>query len=95
MLPMLAFALALAVLIVAAARPQRTVAVPVNTASIMLANDTSGSMAATDVRRRASPPPRRPPSDFLAKVPSSVRSACSQFNTTVVVLQSPTTDHVR
>src|SRR2546430_10142525 len=48
-LPMLAFALALAVLILAAARPQQTVAVPVTEGAIMLANDVSSSMAATDV----------------------------------------------
>ena len=49
-LPMLAFALALAVLIIAAAKPQRTVAVPVERASIMLVTDVSGSMEATDVK---------------------------------------------
>ena len=48
--PMLAFALALAILILAAARPQKTVAVPVERASIMLVTDVSGSMQATDVR---------------------------------------------
>ena len=47
--PMLAFLLALAILIVAAARPQKTVAVPVERASIMLITDVSGSMQATDV----------------------------------------------
>ena len=46
---MLVFAIAIAALIVAAARPQRTVAVPVNSAAIMLANDISSSMTATDV----------------------------------------------
>ena len=91
--PMLAFALALAVLIVAAARPQRTLAVPINTASIMLANDTSGSMAATDVSPSRLAAAEKAASDFLAKVPSSVRVGLLQFNTTVSLLQSPTTDH--
>ena len=47
---MLAVLLALAILILAAARPQKTVAVPVERASIMLITDVSGSMQATDVR---------------------------------------------
>ena len=91
--PMLVFALALAVLIVAAARPQRTVAVPVNTASIMLANDTSGSMAATDVTPNRLAAAERAANHFLDSVPNSVRVGLVEFNTRVALLQSPTTDH--
>lgn len=91
--PMLVFALALAVLIVAAARPQRTVAVPVDTASIMLANDTSGSMAATDVAPTRLAAAEKAADRFLGKVPDSVRVGILEFNTSVTVLQSPTTDH--
>jgi Ca-activated chloride channel homolog len=91
--PMLAFALALAVLIVSAARPQRTVAEPVDTASIMLANDTSGSMAATDVAPSRLAAAEKAANRFLAKVPGSVRVGLLEFNTTVALLQSPTTDH--
>lgn len=91
--PMLVFALALAVLIVAAARPQRVVAVPVNTASIILANDTSGSMAATDVSPSRLRAAQRAATSFLASVPESVRVGLVEFNSRVTVLQSPTTDH--
>jgi Ca-activated chloride channel family protein len=91
--PMLVFALALAVLIVAAARPQRVVAVPVNTASIVLANDTSGSMAATDVSPSRLRAAQRAATSFLASVPDSVRVGLVEFNSKVTVLQSPTTDH--
>ena len=91
--PMLAFALALAVLIIAAARPQTTVAVPVNTASIMLTNDTSGSMAATDVKPSRLAAAQRAANDFLSSVPGSVRVGLVEFNSTVALLQSPTTDH--
>jgi Ca-activated chloride channel homolog len=91
--PMLVFALALAVLIVAAARPQRVVAVPINTASIMLANDTSGSMAATDVAPSRLRAAQRAATTFLANVPDSVRVGLVEFNTKVSVLQSPTSDH--
>ena len=92
-LPMVAFLSALAVLIAAAARPQRTVAVPVDTASIMLANDTSGSMAATDVSPSRLGAAENAANRFLAKVPASVRVGLLEFNTHVALLQSPTTDH--
>lgn len=91
-IPMLAFALALAVLIIAAARPQRTVAVPINTASIMLANDTSGSMAATDVSPSRLAAAQKADSEFLDSVPASVRVGLVEFNTKAALLQSPTTD---
>ncbi len=91
--PMLAFLLALILLIVAAARPQRTLARTVDSASIMLANDTSGSMAATDVAPSRLLAAQRAADGFLASVPSSVRVGLLQFNTKVTLLQSPTTDH--
>jgi Ca-activated chloride channel homolog len=91
--PMLVFALALAVLIAAAARPQRTEAVPVDTASIMLVNDTSGSMAARDVAPSRLVAAERAAARFLSSVPASVRVGLIEFNSTVTLLQSPTTDH--
>jgi Ca-activated chloride channel homolog len=91
--PMFVFALALAVLIVAAARPERTVALPIDTASIMLANDTSGSMAATDVGPSRLGAAQRAAGRFLASVPGSVRVGLVEFNSKVTLLQSPTTDH--
>jgi Ca-activated chloride channel family protein len=90
--PMLIFAVAIAVLIVAAARPQKTVAVPINTASIMLANDTSGSMAATDVKPTRLAAAEKADSEFLDSVPASVRVGLVEFNTKAALLQSPTTD---
>ena len=90
--PMLVFALALVALIVAAARPQRVVAVPINTASIILANDTSGSMAATDVTPSRLRAAQRASASFIASVPDSVRVGLVEFNSKVSVLQSPTTD---
>jgi Ca-activated chloride channel family protein len=91
--PMIAFALAVGVLIVAAARPQRTVAKPVTDGAIMLADDASSSMQATDVdpsRLRAA---LRAARRFLADVPSTVQVGLLQFARTPTVLQSPTTNH--
>jgi Ca-activated chloride channel homolog len=92
-LPMLAFAVALAILIVAAARPQRSSAVPVTDAAVMLANDVSSSMASTDVSPSRLVAGERAASRFLSKVPGHVRVGLIEFNEKPIVLQSPTTDH--
>ena len=90
--PMLAVALALAVLICAAARPQRTVAVPVERASIVLATDVSGSMTATDVQPNRLAAARRAARGFADEVPRKVNVGVLAFNQMPRVLQSPTTD---
>jgi Ca-activated chloride channel family protein len=92
-LPMLVLLVALAVLIVAAARPQRSVAKPVTDGAIMLVDDVSSSMQATDVaptRQRAAMQAAR---RFLAGVPSTVQVGVLAFARTPTVLQSPTTNH--
>jgi Ca-activated chloride channel family protein len=91
--PMVAFALAIAVLILAAARPQRTKAVPITGAAIMLANDISNSMNATDVHPSRLGAAQQAASRFVAGVPRSVLIGQMQFARRPVVLQSPTTDH--
>jgi len=89
-LPMLAFALALALLVLAAARPQRTVAVPVEHAAIMLATDVSGSMLATDVAPSRLIAAKRAARAFLDRVPAAVNVGVLAFNNHATVLQSPT-----
>lgn len=91
--PMLAFALALVVLIVAAARPQKSVAVPIGNSAIMLAQDVSDSMVATDVRPSRLVAAQRATSKFVASVPSTVKVGLVEFAAKPVVLQSPTGDH--
>src|SRR4051812_27672360 len=88
--PMAAFALALAVLIVAAAKPQKTVAVPVQRASIMLATDVSGSMEASDVKPSRLVAARRAARNFVSGVPRGVNVGVMAFNGRPRVLQSPT-----
>jgi Ca-activated chloride channel family protein len=88
--PMVAFALALAVLVVAAAKPQRTVAVPIERAAIMLATDVSGSMQATDVQPSRLVAARRAARQFVDEVPSGVNVGVMAFNGRPRVLQSPT-----
>ena len=91
--PMLVFAIAAAVLIAAAARPQRTVAVPVNSAAIMLANDISDSMSATDVSPSRLGAAQKAATRFVSGVPGSVKVGLIQFARRPVTVQSPTTDH--
>jgi Ca-activated chloride channel family protein len=92
-LPMLAFLLAVAVLIGAAARPQRSVAVPVTNGAIMIAQDVSSSMKATDVAPTRLAAAQRSAEQFLTTIPGGVQVGLVEFAKTPIVLQSPTTDH--
>jgi Ca-activated chloride channel family protein len=91
-LPVLAFVLALAALIVAAARPQDTVAVPVNGAAIMLANDVSSSMSATDIKPSRLAAAQAASKRFVAGAPSSVQIGLMEFARRPILLQTPTTN---
>jgi Ca-activated chloride channel family protein len=91
--PMLVFAIALAALIVAAAQPQRTVAVPVDSAAIMLANDVSSSMSATDVSPSRLGAAQHAAKTLVAGVPNSVEVGVVEFARRPTLLQSPTTEH--
>jgi Ca-activated chloride channel family protein len=93
-IPMAAFALAVALLLVAAAKPQTTVAVPVEHASIMLMTDVSGSMEAQDVKPSRLVAARRAATTFVDGVPKKVNVGVIAFNQTATVLQSPTTDRI-
>jgi Ca-activated chloride channel family protein len=92
--PLLATALAIALLIVAAAKPQTTVAVPVEHASIMLMTDVSGSMQSQDVKPSRLVAARRAGTTFVDGVPKQVNVGVMEFNQTATVLQSPTTDRL-
>src|SRR3954452_4789367 len=67
--PLALYAIALAVLIVAAARPRTTVAVPVQQPTVMLLTDISGSMEATDVKPSRLAAAREAAETFIGKVP--------------------------
>jgi Ca-activated chloride channel family protein len=64
---------ALAALVLALARPQRTVAVPLKRASIMLVTDHSRSMFATDVTPSRLAAAKRAARAFLDQLPDTVR----------------------
>jgi Ca-activated chloride channel homolog len=90
--PMAALALALALLVIAAAKPQRTVAVPIERASVMLVTDVSGSMTATDIQPSRLVAAKRAARRFVDEVPDRLNVGLVAFNSTPRVLQSPTRD---
>src|SRR3954447_23864549 len=91
--PLALYALALAVLIIAAAQPRKTVAVPVQQATIMLLTDVSGSMEAVDVKPSRLAAAREAAKSFIEKVPGGVRVGVMAFNQHPRTLQPPTADH--
>ena len=87
----LAFA-SLAAFIVAAARPQADRAVPREQATIMLAIDVSGSMAADDVEPYRLRAAQDAALKFAEKVPRQYRIGLVSFSGSATTLLPPTTD---
>jgi len=79
-------------LLLAMARPQRLVAVPVERAQIMLVTDVSGSMLSADVAPSRLKAAQAAGRRFLKEVPDEVNVGIMAFNQIPRVLQSPTTD---
>jgi Ca-activated chloride channel family protein len=84
--------LALAGLLAALARPQVSVAVPAEQASIVLAMDHSGSMAATDVSPSRLEATVAAGERFLEEVPERVRVGGVVFDHRAEAVQTPTRD---
>jgi Ca-activated chloride channel family protein len=92
-LPAALAAAALAVLVLALAKPQHSVAVPVRSASIMLVTDHSRSMEATDVSPTRLAAAEGAAHTFLKQLPSSVRVGIVTFSSSADAVQAPTTNH--
>jgi Ca-activated chloride channel family protein len=90
--PMALYGLALAALATALARPEATIAVPAEQASVVLATDHSGSMRATDVAPDRLTAARTAAARFLDRVPRRVRVGAVAFDHRADVLEAPTTD---
>jgi Ca-activated chloride channel family protein len=90
--PLAVYGVALTVLVVALAKPQTTVAVPVERASIMLTTDYSGSMQSTDVAPSRLAAARAAAERFLKQVPANVRVGLVAFNQSARLVESPSTD---
>ncbi len=84
------FLLALAAMLVAAARPMAVVTLPSQQETIILAMDVSGSMRATDVKPNRLVASQAAAKAFLAELPRHVRVGIVSFAGTAQVVQPPT-----
>ena len=87
--------LAFAALLVAIARPQRTVAAERREATVILVFDTSGSMLATDVQPSRLAAAQAAGNTFVDSVPDGFRVGVVGFGSSAQQLAEPTTDHAR
>jgi Ca-activated chloride channel family protein len=91
-LPPLFALVALAALLVALARPQTTIAVPREEASVVLAIDVSGSMMATDVPPTRLDAAKKAASTFVEDLPKRFSVGLVAFSTGATALAEPTED---
>ncbi|MBP7595266.1 MAG: VWA domain-containing protein [Candidatus Microthrix subdominans] len=89
------FLLALAVMVVAVARPQTEVTVPTEKATLMLAIDTSLSMEATDVDPNRLKAAQDAAVNFIDNLPEKFNVGLVEFAGSAQTLVPPTTDHTR
>jgi Ca-activated chloride channel family protein len=92
-LPMALFAVALAALALALARPEATVAVPVERASVVLVTDVSRSMLATDIEPSRIQAAKKAADSFLERVPDGVNVGAVAFSGAPHTVKRPSHDH--
>ena len=90
LVPLALFTLALGGLVAALARPQATVAVPVERASVVLVTDVSRSMEATDVEPSRLAAARSAAERFLDRVPPGLRVGLVAYSDGAETLTAPT-----
>jgi Ca-activated chloride channel family protein len=91
--PAFLIAAAAAVLALAFARPQATVAVPVERASVILVTDKSGSMLAADVKPTRLAAAQSAARSFMHSAPDSLQVGFESYAGSVESLVEPTLDH--
>lgn len=89
------FLVALSVLLVGLARPQATVEVPQEGATVVMAMDTSGSMEATDVSPDRLSAAQEAAETFLGRMPEELRVGLVSFSSQAQALSLPTTEHAQ
>lgn len=86
------FVLALVAMVVAIARPQGTVSLPVGKGTVVLAFDVSGSMAATDQSPSRMAAAKALATDFVQHQPPGVSIGIVAFSDSGIAVQAPSTD---
>jgi Ca-activated chloride channel family protein len=86
---------ALAATALALARPQATIAVPIEKASVMLVTDTSGSMMATDVQPSRLSAAQAAAEHFLQKVPDQLQAGLVAYADGPHTVLRPTQDRAQ
>jgi len=94
-LPALLVLAALSTLVLAVARPERTVAQPKRQATVVLVTDISGSMSATDVEPDRLAAAQDAARTFVGKVPDTFRIGFVTFNQYAETRLPPTTDRTQ
>jgi Ca-activated chloride channel family protein len=92
-LPALLTVAAMVPLSAALAKPHRSVAVPVDKASIVLVTDHSGSMLATDVDPTRLAAAQKAANTFVDELPAKVRLGIVTYAGAVDAVQAPDVDH--
>jgi Ca-activated chloride channel homolog len=88
--PPFLFLVAIALLLVAIARPAAVVTLPTQHETVILSMDVSGSMRATDVKPSRIGAAQEAARSFIAQQPRSTRIGVVSFAATASVVQSPT-----
>jgi Ca-activated chloride channel homolog len=92
-LPFALYVLALALLVIAMARPMATITTIRRQATVVLAIDVSNSMAAKDALPSRIGVAKKVASAFVKDQPSTVRIGVVAFGSAPVIVQRPTVDH--
>jgi Ca-activated chloride channel homolog len=90
--PAALFTLALAVMVVALARPQGTVSLPVGQGIVVLAFDVSGSMAATDQEPTRMDTAKAIATDLVQRQPPGIAIGIVAFSDSGITVQAPSTE---
>ena len=91
-IPATLFMLALIAMVVAVARPQGTVTLPVGQGVVVLAFDVSGSMAATDQTPTRMDVAKVAATDFVQHQPPGIAIGIVAFSDSGIAVQAPSTD---